>query len=57
MKFKDRYKYPIFLAGMIFLIAGAFLYKFSFLSFEEEEITAVIGTVLFVFSIASSLIK
>ncbi|EEZ92820.1 MAG: hypothetical protein BJBARM4_0567 [Candidatus Parvarchaeum acidiphilum ARMAN-4] len=39
------------------MIASAFLYKFGFLTLEFEEILIVIGTVLFVFSIASGLIK
>ena len=57
MHFPDRYKYPIFFAGMLIMIAAAFLYKFSLITFQFEEYIIVIGAALFVFSIASSLLK
>lgn len=57
MHFPDRYRYPLFFIGLLLMIASAFLYKFGFLTLEFEEILIVIGAVLFVFSIASGLIK
>ena len=57
MHFPDRYRYPLFFLGFLLIIAPAFLYKFNILTLEAEEIIIVIGAVLFVFSIASALIK
>jgi NADH:ubiquinone oxidoreductase subunit 6 (subunit J) len=57
MHFPDRYRYPLFFLGLLLMIASAFLYKFNILTLEVEEILIVIGAVLFVFSIASALIK
>ncbi|MCL4376321.1 hypothetical protein M1558_02430 [Candidatus Parvarchaeota archaeon] len=57
MHFPDRYRYPLFFLGLLLMIASAFLYKFNILTLEAEEIIIVIGAVLFVFSIASALIK
>lgn len=57
MHFPDRYRYPLFFLGLLLMIASAFLYKFNILTLEVEEIIIVIGAVLFVFSIASALIK
>lgn len=56
MHFPDRYRYPLFFAGVLAMIVGAFAYKFGFLSLNVEEAVIVAGTVLFVFSMASSLI-
>lgn len=57
MHFPDRYRYPLFFIGLLLMIVAAFLYKYDILTLEVEEIIIVIGTVLFVFSIASALIK
>ncbi|MCL5976172.1 MAG: hypothetical protein M1580_01070 [Candidatus Parvarchaeota archaeon] len=57
MHFPDRYRYPLFFIGLLLMIVAAFLYKYNILTLEIEEIIIVIGTVLFVFSIASALIK
>ena len=57
MHFPDRYRYPLFFLGLLLMIASAFLYKFNILTLEVEEVIIVIGAVLFVFSIASALIK
>lgn len=57
MNFPDRYKYPIFFVGMLVMIIAAFLYKFLLLPLELEEIAVVIGAILFVFSIASAVLK
>ena len=57
MHFPDRYRYPLFFLGLLLMIASAFLYKFNILTLEVEELTVVVGAVLFVFSIASSLLK
>ncbi len=57
MHFSERYRYPLFFIGLLLIIVAAFLYKYNILTLEIEEIIIVIGTVLFVFSIASALIK
>lgn len=57
MNFPDRYRYPLFFIGLLLMIASAFLYKYNILTLEVEEVLVVIGTILFVFSIASALIK
>jgi hypothetical protein len=57
MHFPDRYKYPLFVIGMLLMIIAAFLHKYATLTLEIEEILIVIGAVLFVFSIASSVLK
>ena len=57
MHFPDRYRYPLFFIGLLLMIVAAFLYRYNILTLEIEEIIIVIGTVLFVFSIASALIK
>ena len=57
MHFPDRYRYPLFFIGLLLMIVSAFLYKYNILTLEVEEILVVIGTVFFVFSIASSFIK
>lgn len=57
MHFPDRYRYPLFFIGLLLMIVSAFLYKYNILTLEVEEILVVIGTVFFVFSIASAFIK
>ncbi len=57
MNFPDRYRYPLFFIGLLLMITSAFLYKYNILTLEVEEVLIVIGTILFVFSIASALIK
>jgi hypothetical protein len=57
MNFPDRYRYPLFFIGLLLMIASAFLYKYNILTLEVEEVLVVIGTILFVFSIASAIIK
>ncbi len=57
MHFPDRYRYPLFFIGLLLMIVSAFLYKYNILTLGVEEILVVIGTIFFVFSIASALIK
>ena len=57
MNFPDRYRYPLFFIGLLLMITSAFLYKYNILTLQVEEVLIVIGTILFVFSIASALIK
>lgn len=57
MNFPDRYRYPLFFIGLLLMITSAFLYKYNILTLEVEEVLIVIGTILFVFSIASAIIK
>ncbi|EFD92682.1 MAG: hypothetical protein BJBARM5_0594 [Candidatus Parvarchaeum acidophilus ARMAN-5] len=57
MKSFDRYRYPLFFVGLLLMIAAAFIYKFDLITLQIEEIVIVIGTVLFVVSIGSGLIK